>query len=86
MFTEKIKTYEEWRARYQQKIVTPMSKQEYFDYAEVLFSTHSCAIEGNCFSVDDTRELKDKGLGMVPRDKSLFEAFEILDHFAPLNI
>ncbi len=81
MFTEKIKTYEEWRARYQQKIVTPMSKQEYFDYAEVLFSTHSCAIEGNSFSVDDTRELKDKGLGMVPRDKSLFEAFEILDHF-----
>ncbi len=81
MYAERIKTYEEWRTRYQQKVVAPMSRQEYFEYAEVLFSAHSCAIEGNSFSVNDTRELKDKGLGMIPRDKSLFEAFEILDHF-----
>ena len=50
-------------------------------YNEVLFSTHSCAIEGNSFSVDDTRELKEKGLGMIPAGKTLFEAFEMLDHF-----
>lgn len=81
MYVEQIKRYEELRERYQQKIVAPMSRQEYFEYAEVLFSAHSCAIEGNSFSVDDTRELKDKGLGMIPHDKSLFEAFEILDHF-----
>lgn len=81
MFTEQIRKYEEWRTRYQQKIVAPMTRQEYFEYAEVLFSAHSCAIEGNSFSVNDTRELKEKGLGMIPRDKSLYEAFEILDHF-----
>ena len=81
MYAKKIEKYEELRATYQQKIVAPMSKQEYFEYAEVMFSAHSCAIEGNSFSVNDTRELKDKGLGMIPRDKSLFEAFEILDHF-----
>jgi len=58
-----------------------MSPEDYFNYAEVLFSAHSCSIEGNSFSVDDTRELKEKGLGMIPKDKSLYEAFEILDHF-----
>lgn len=47
----------------------------------MLFSTHSCAIEGNSFSVDDTRELKEKGLGMILASKTLFEAFEMLDHF-----
>jgi len=81
MYTEQIRKYEQVRDKYQQKIVAPMSREEYFEYAEVLFSAHSCAIEGNSFSVGDTRELKEKGLGMIPRDKSLYEAFEILDHF-----
>lgn len=58
-----------------------MDREEYIMYNEVLFSTHSCAIEGNSFSVDDTRELKEKGLGMIPAGKTLFEAFEMLDHF-----
>ena len=57
-----------------------MDREEYIKYNEVLFSTHSCAIEGNSFSVDDTRELKEKGLGMIPAGKTLFEAFEMLDH------
>ena len=81
MYSESIAQYEQLRSKYQDQIIAPMSRQEYFDYSEILFSTHSCAIEGNSFSVNDTRELKEKGLGMIPRDKSLLEAFEILDHF-----
>ncbi len=80
-FEAEIKKYEDLRERYQSQIVGRMDKEEYIQYNEVLFSTHSCAIEGNSFSVDDTRELKEKGLGMIPAGKTLFEAFEMLDHF-----
>lgn len=80
-FENEIKKYEELRQRYQSLIINKMDREEYIKYNEVLFSTHSCAIEGNSFSVDDTRELKEKGLGMIPAGKTLFEAFEMLDHF-----
>lgn len=80
-FEREIKKYEELRKKYQDLIVDKMDREEYIRYNEVLFSTHSCAIEGNSFSVDDTRELKEKGLGMIPAGKTLFEAFEMLDHF-----
>lgn len=80
-FEAEIKKYEDLRERYQSQIVGRMDKEEYIQYNEVLLSTHSCAIEGNSFSVDDTRELKEKGLGMIPAGKTLFEAFEMLDHF-----
>ena len=81
MFEAEIKRYDELRQRYQNLIINKMDREEYIKYNEVLFSTHSCAIEGNSFSVDDTRELKEKGLGMIPTGKSLWEAFEMLDHF-----
>ena len=80
-FEEEIKLYENLRCKYQALIINKMDREEYTKYNEVLFSTHSCAIEGNSFSVDDTRELKEKGLGMIPAGKTLFEAFEMLDHF-----
>lgn len=80
-FEQEIKKYEELRNKYQSLIVDKMDREEYIRYNEVLFSTHSCAIEGNSFSVDDTRELKEKGLGMIPAGKTLLEAFEMLDHF-----
>lgn len=80
-FEEEIKLYESLRCKYQALIINKMDRGEYTKYNEVLFSTHSCAIEGNSFSVDDTRELKEKGLGMIPAGKTLFEAFEMLDHF-----
>ena len=80
-FAEEIKLYESLRCKYQALIINKMDREEYTKYNEVLFSTHSCAIEGNSFSVDDTRELKEKGLGMIPAGKTLFEAFEMLDHF-----
>lgn len=80
-FEEEIKLYESLRCKYQALIINKMDREEYTKYNEVLFSTHSCAIEGNSFSADDTRELKEKGLGMIPAGKTLFEAFEMLDHF-----
>lgn len=80
-FDTEIKEYEAARQQYQTSIINQMNREEYIKYNEVLFSTHSCAIEGNSFSVDDTRELKEKGLGMIPAGKTLFEAFEMLDHF-----
>lgn len=80
-FEKEIKEYEDLRKKYQAQIIGKMNREEYIRYNEVLFSTHSCAIEGNSFSVDDTRELKEKGLGMIPTGKTLFEAFEMLDHF-----
>lgn len=80
-FDTEIKEYEAARQQYQTSIINQMNREEYIKYNEVLFSTHSCAIEGNSFSVEDTRELKEKGLGMIPAGKTLFEAFEMLDHF-----
>lgn len=80
-FDTEIKEYEAARQQYQTSIINQMNREEYIKYNEVLFSTYSCAIEGNSFSVDDTRELKEKGLGMIPAGKTLFEAFEMLDHF-----
>ncbi len=80
-FEQEIGKYEELRAEYCARIMDRMDRDEYIKYNEVLFSTHSCAIEGNSFSVDDTRELKEKGLGMIPAGKTLLEAFEMLDHF-----
>ena len=85
-FEKEIKEYEDLRGKYQTLIINKMDREEYIKYNEVLFSTHSCAIEGNSFSVDDTRELKEKGLGMIPAGKTLFEAFEMLDHFEAFGL
>ena len=58
-FEKEIKEYEDLRRKYQTLIINKMDREEYIKYNEVLFSTFSCAIEGNSFSVDDTRELKE---------------------------
>ena len=55
---ELISRYEVVRKEYQEKICRRMSKEQYEEYSEILFSTHSCAIEGNSFTIDDTRALK----------------------------
>lgn len=81
MFEPKIKRYEECLKEYREKIEKRFAIQDLKEYNEILFSAHSCAIEGNTFSVDDTRALKEEGLGMIPHGKTLFEAFEIMDHF-----
>ncbi|MGM9759794.1 MAG: Fic family protein [Parabacteroides sp.] len=81
MFEKQIEMYEALRKEYNQRVTSRMNIDDLKEYNEVLFSAHSCAIEGNSFSVNDTRELKEKGLGVIPQGKTLFEAFEMLDHF-----
>ena len=81
MFEQEIKHYEQVRCEYEERIVKKMAPADYMDWHEVLFSTHSCAIEGNSFTVDDTRILKEQGLAMVPVGHSLLECTEMADHF-----
>ena len=81
MFEQEIKHYEQVRCEYEESIVKKMAPADYMDWNEVLFSAHSCAIEGNSFTVDDTRILKEQGLAMVPVGHSLLECTEMADHF-----
>ena len=57
MFENVIREYESLRQEYQQKIADRMGKKQWMEYNEILFSAYSCAIEGNSFTVDDTRIL-----------------------------
>ncbi|MBS1752012.1 MAG: Fic family protein [Bacteroidetes bacterium] len=77
LLAEYNKTYK----LYNKKVASTFSKENFFEYNEILLSAHSCAIEGNSFSVNDTRELKEHGLNLKLHNKSMLEAYEILDHF-----
>jgi len=81
MFEKEIKEYESVRLDYQEKIADKMDPKQWMEYNEILFSAHSCAIEGNSFSVDDTRILREQGMAMIPVGKSLLECTEMADHF-----
>lgn len=81
MFEKEIEEYEHVRKEYQQKIADKMGWQQWMEYNEILFSAHSCGIEGNSFTVDDTRILREQGMAMVPVGHSLLECTEIADHF-----
>jgi len=81
MDEKQIAQYDDLVAKYKKIVSEGFSRQDFIEYNEILFSAHSCAIEGNSFSVDETRTLKEKGLGMIPQGKTLLEAFEMLDHF-----
>ena len=81
MFKKEIEEYEQIRKDYQQKIADKMGAKQWMEYNEILFSAHSCAIEGNSFTVDDTRILREQGMGMIPVGRSLLECTEIADHF-----
>lgn len=81
MFEKEIQKYEALRQKHQQKVSGKMSESAWMEYNEILFSAHSCAIEGNSFTVDDTRVLREKGLSMVPVGRSLLECTEMADHF-----
>lgn len=82
MFEKESKQYDRLVTEYQEKIMKPMGKQEFLKYSEILFSCHSCGIEGSSFSVDDTRALFEEQLGYYPVGKSLLECQEMSDHFA----
>lgn len=84
-FEKEIKEYEDLRRKYQTLIINKMDREEYIKYNEVLFSTHSCAIEGNSFSVDDTRELKEKGLGMILPERLFSRLSKCLTTSKPLS-
>lgn len=77
--------YDLLKDRYDKIIVSSFEVQDFKIYNEILFSAHSCGIEGNSFSVDDTRELKEKGYAINLINKTLLEAFEIMDHFNAYN-
>lgn len=82
MFEKELERYESVHQEYEQKVVAKMSAKDYREYSEVLFSTHSCAIEGNSFTIDDSRALKELGLGMpIPQGRKLYECVEMADHF-----
>lgn len=82
MFEREIKLYDETVKAYKRMIVEPMGKEQYRERNEILFSCHSCGIEGSSFSVEDTRALFEEGLGYYPVGKSLLECQEMSDHFA----
>lgn len=81
MFEREISEYEDIRCQYQVQIADRMGRQQWMEYNEILFSAHSCAIEGNTFTVDDTRILREQGMAMIPVGHSLLECTEIADHF-----
>ena len=81
MFEKEIEEYERVRADYQEYIADRMSREQWMEYNEILFSAHSCAIEGNSFTVDDTRILREQGMAMIPVGRSLLECTEMADHF-----
>ena len=81
MFEKEIEEYERVRADYQENIADRMSREQWMEYNEILFSAHSCAIEGNSFTVDDTRILREQGMAMIPVGRSLLECTEMADHF-----
>ena len=81
MFEKEIEQYENVRKEYQQKVADRMGREQWMEYNEILFSAHSCAIEGNSFTVDDTRILREQGMAMVPVGRSLLECTEMADHF-----
>ncbi|MDR1201963.1 MAG: Fic family protein [Tannerellaceae bacterium] len=80
MFTKEIKEYDTLLHEYKIKVIELLSPNDLKKYHEILFSSHSCGIEGNSFTVDETLLLKEKGLGMIPEGKSLLESFEMIDH------
>lgn len=82
MFEKEIERYDRTVAEYNRLIVEPMGTEQYRERNEVIFSCHSCGIEGNTFTVDDTRNLFEQGLGYRPVGKSLLECTEMADHFA----
>lgn len=82
MTQNKIEEFNTLAEEYRAFVSDKMSGDDFREYNEILFSCHSCGIEGISFTVDETRTLKEKGLGMIPQGKSLVEAFEMLDHFA----
>jgi Fic family protein len=76
-----LRNYDNTVGEYERIIADSFSLEDFREYNEILLSANSCAVEGNSFTVDEARELKEKGMSLKLQNHSLFEAFEILDHF-----
>lgn len=81
LMEELLKKYDSIVLEYNKTIVESFSIEDFREYNEILFSAHSCAVEGNTFTVDETRELREQGINLKLQNRSLYEAYEILDHF-----
>ena len=86
MFEKEIAKYDSLARDYINYVALPMGETEFSNYSAVLFSCHSCGIEGSTFSVDDTRALFEQQLGYQPTGKSLLECLEMADHFAAFRL
>lgn len=81
MILEDLTTkYEILRSAYTNSVIAKMDSADYSEYTEVLFTAHSCAMEKNSFSINDTRELKEKGLSAKIFNHTLLETLEIYNH------
>ena len=81
MFEQEIEQYDRLVVQYLEQVAKPMGDLEFRKHSEIIFSCHSCGIEGSSFSVDDTRALFEQGLGYYPVGKTLLECQEMADHF-----
>ncbi|MBQ2176069.1 MAG: Fic family protein [Alphaproteobacteria bacterium] len=81
MFEKEEIEYQKILKQYNESIVSKMDAEALSLRSEVMFSAHSCGIEGNSYSVDDSFALKELELGYVPKNKPLVETMEMLDHF-----
>lgn len=52
VFEREIEEYEQLRLDDQKTVDDKMGKQAWMEYNKVLFSAHSCAVEGNMFSFE----------------------------------
>lgn len=75
------KQYNTLLTEYRKCVEKKMAPEDYLQYNEILFSAHSLGIEGNSYTINDTKALKELGLGVVPTNKPLVETMEMLDHF-----
>lgn len=49
MFEDQIRKYDNLVSQYKKIVSDKFCKQDFIEYNEILFSAHSCAIEGNSF-------------------------------------
>lgn len=82
MFSAELQQYDALVKTYHEEVIDKMNADDYKRHAKILFSCHSCGIEGNTFTVDDTRALFEQQLGFRPVGRSLYECQEMADHFA----
>ena len=85
MFEKEIKEYESLLKTYRQKVTDKMAVSDLRNYNEILFSAHSCAIEGNSFSVNETRELKEKVWESYRRERHCSKRSKCLIISKPTN-